>query len=154
MRWRSLTDAVGTIAVVLSLVYVGVQVRQNTSAIQTNTSQSVYTQYSDVIVPVLESEALAEVISRAGRAPESMSASDSIQYDMYLNLRINVLEAVYTNSEQGTLEVGMARGWLEGMGPWKCRPGGEEYWRANAANYAPNFRMAMDSAIAVTECPT
>ena len=37
---RRAIDAVGTAAVVPSLVYVGVQVRQNTRAIQTSTSQS------------------------------------------------------------------------------------------------------------------
>lgn len=152
-RLRHTAEAVGIIAVVLSLVYVGLEVRQNTSAIQTSTSQSVYAQFMDATMPALENPELAELIVRADTAPNSLSRADSLRYDLYLTFGINVYEAVYTSLEQGTMEPGIAAAWLDGMSYWSCAPGARAYWSATAEAYAPGFRAAMDSVVSTTRCP-
>lgn len=111
-RWaRVVAELVGTGAVVVSLVYVGLQVRQNTGAIQTATSQGVNAQHAETIRLILESPEFADLLVRAERTPASMSAVDSLRYDWFLNQRINVYETVYTSAVAGTMEEGMAAGW-------------------------------------------
>lgn len=151
-RVRQTIDVVGTVAVVVSLVYVGVQVRQNTSAIHTSTSQSVFTQYMDAKAPSMESPELAELIVRADSAPGSLSLADSLRYELYLDFEINLYEAIYTNVAQGTMDLGMASGWLGGMAHWRCRSRAEEFWRGYSEEYAPIFQVAMDSVFAHTDC--
>ena len=153
-RWARLTEIIGTVAVVLSLVYVGLQVRQNTRAIQTATAQGVNEQHAATIRLIIESPEFADLLVRAERAPASMSAADSLRYDGYLNQRINVYETVYTSWVAGTMEDGMAAGWLAGLPGWLCLAGSLEHWRSNAGNYHPAFQVAMDSVIAATECGT
>jgi hypothetical protein len=153
MSGKAIRETLTGLGVIASMVFVGMEIRQNTSAIQTNTSQSVYTQYMDAVGPAMESPELAELIVRADTAPGSLSLADSLRYDLYLDFELNVYEAVYTNVVQGTMELGMASGWLRGMSSWLCRPGGDEYWRAYAEMYEPIFQMAMDSVVANTDCP-
>jgi hypothetical protein len=151
-RWKDVVEVVGQAAVVLSLVYVGIQVEQNTHAVQTETSQSLYFQGADRVIPVLQSPDVADLIVRASRAPETMSATDSLRYWYFLNLQLNEFEAAYTNLLQGTMDAEMARGWLTQMGPWSCRRGARDYWNGVSAGYHPMFREKMDSAIAGAPC--
>lgn len=152
-RLRGALELVGAAAVVLSLIYVGLEVRQNTRATQTATSQSIYSQFMDSMLPVLENPDLAELMVRADTAPASLSRADSLRYNLSLNFQINVHEAVYTNLAQGTMAPGMASGWLDGMSYWICRPRAMDYWEANATAYTPDFQVAMDSVVAAAACP-
>lgn len=152
-RWSHVADLVGTGAVVVSLIYVGLQVRQNTAAIQTSTSQEVYQQHQEQSLLLMESSEMAEIVVRARLSPAELSAADSLRYDRYLNLRLNLHEAVYTNALQGTIEPDMAAGWLDGLGDMQCQPGMSEYWTRNRDGYHTAFRMAVDSARAATNCP-
>ena len=152
-RWSHIADLVGTGAVVVSLIYVGLQVRQNTAAIQTSTSQDVYEQHQDMALLLMESAEMAEIVVRAGTDFAGLSAVDSLRYDRYLNLSINLYEAVYTNALQGTMEPGMAAGWLQDLGNLQCKAGMPGYWERGRNWYHPTFRFAVDSAFAATECP-
>jgi hypothetical protein len=81
-----------------------------------------------------------------------MTPVDSLRYNRYLNLVMNVQESAYTSALQGTLEAGMAAGWLDAMAALTCRPGMDEYWRRGRLGYQPAFRAAMDSVFAVADC--
>jgi hypothetical protein len=150
--WRDVAELAGQLAVVVSLVYVGVQVDQNTRAVQTETSQSLYFQGSARVLPVLESPEVADLLLRASRAPESMSANDSVRYSYFLNLQLNEFEAAFTSVRLGTMDLEVGKGWLANMGPWSCRPDARRYWDAVSRLYHADFRVALDSAIAATDC--
>jgi len=152
-RWSRVTDIVGTGAVVVSLLYVGLQVRQNTAAIQTSTSQEVYQQNQEQGLLVMESAEFAEILLEASRDLATLSPIDSIRYHHYLNVSLNTYEAVYTNALQGTMESDMAAGWLDGLGGLRCKAGMAAYWDRQREAYHRAFRTAVDSAWAVAKCP-
>jgi hypothetical protein len=45
--WSNLAQVVGAIAVVISLVYVGFQIKRNTSAVRSATAQAIHNNYGD-----------------------------------------------------------------------------------------------------------
>jgi hypothetical protein len=45
--WSNLAQVIGALAVVISLVYVGFQVKRNTGAVRSATSQAVHNNYAD-----------------------------------------------------------------------------------------------------------
>ncbi len=150
-KWRAIAEIVGTVAVVLSLVYVGVQLNQNTRAIQAETSESMSSRLAGRLLVVVENPDVADLIMRARRF-EAMTSADSLRYDYFLNLQINEYEAAVSHLVQGSLEEDMARSWLGGLPGWTCRPGARDYWRRSAESYVPAFRAVMDSVIAETSC--
>jgi hypothetical protein len=151
-EWSEISDLVGTVAVVLSLVYVGLQVRQNTAAIHTTTSQGVYELNQAQSLLVMESAELAEILHQA-EVGDELSPADSIRYNNYLNGKVNLFEAVYTHALQGTMELEMAAGWLAGMGSLRCVGGMDAYWARKRTEYHGTFRTALDSAFSETQCP-
>ena len=152
-RWARATEGVGIVAVIVSLVYVGLQVRQNTLAIQTSASHDVYQLHQDLGYLLLESPEFADLLVRVAEAPDDISQADSLRYDRYLNLRLNLFEAVYTNAVQGTMEPGMVSGWLNSMPFWICSPEARKFWQVGRLSFHPAFQAGMDSAMAATTCP-
>jgi hypothetical protein len=148
-RWARVTDIVGTAAVVVSLIYVGLQVRQNTAAIQTSTNQELYQQHQEKGLLVMESAEMAEIILRASQSAE-LTPVDSVRYDRYLNVSINPHEAVYTSVLQGTLEPEMATAWLASMPDFVCTAGLPRFWDESKDGYHRAFRSAVDSVYAIT----
>ena len=126
--------------------------KQNTAAIQTTTSQSVYELNQAQSLLVMESAELAEILHRAELGDE-LSPADSIRYNNYLNGKVNLFEAVYTHALQGTMEREIAAGWLAGMGSLRCAAGMDAYWARKQNEYHGAFRAALDSAFAETQCP-
>ena len=119
---------------------------------RTSTSQEVYQQNQEQGLLMMESADFAGIVLRADRG-ETLSPVDSIRYDSYLNVWVNLYEAVYTNALQGTMEQEMAAGWLAGMGSLRCEAGMAAYWTRKQNEYHRAFRVAMDSAFAATRCP-
>jgi hypothetical protein len=150
--WSRILEFVGQGAVVVSLVYVGVQVRQNTAAIQTSTSQEVYQQNQEQALLLMESAEMAAILLQANQDLSGLSPTDSIRYGRYLNVTLNLYEAVYANALQGTMEAEMAAGWLADMSDLRCTPGMAAYWGGRRDSYHQGFRAALDSAFAVSEC--
>jgi hypothetical protein len=149
--WRDISEAIGTLAVIASLIYVGLQVRQNTVAIQTATSQQVFELHRARAQVEMEDPEFAALLLRARRTPEQMTAVDSLRYDRYINLSMNLHEAIYSNVRLGTMERDMAAAWLAGLPGFVCAPGVKGYWGRFKSEYHPTFAAAVDSVI--TEHP-
>lgn len=151
--WSNTTELIAHGAVVLSLIYVGVQIKQNTAAIRTDTSQSVYMMHQERVLATLENPEVAELLIRGSLTPESLSAADSLRYRRHLNLTVNLQESVYSNYLLGTLEPGMAAGWLDGMPDAVCEAEAfANYWSESRSAYQAEFVTAMDSAMVVGGC--
>lgn len=144
-RGRLYAELVGHAAVVLSLIYVGVQVRQNTVAVQTETSQALYDYHREIEQLIAENEELAELELRVVRAPESLTPVDSIRLRRLTNLRVNLYESVYTSAQLGSVEMEMAGGWLRGLPLLACNDFTWGWWGPVRNEYHPDFAAAMDS---------
>lgn len=151
-RLAKVADVVGPVAVVLSLIYVGLEIRQNTRAILTSTSQAVYSQYLDSKLPLVEDAEFAELLILADTAPASLTEAQQERLVFFHSFEVNLYEAVFTNTRLGTMDREIADAWLAGMGDWICRPRARDYWSDWSYQYHAGFRAMMDSVAAVQSC--
>ena len=79
--WGSIGELVGGVAVIASLVYVGFQVRQNTSAVRANSAQSFTDSINSVQLSVTSSVETAHAWLRFNEEPESLTAVDRVILD-------------------------------------------------------------------------
>lgn len=150
LKWSVIAEIVGTVAVVISLLYVGPQVRQNTAAIHASTSSAIYQQHQDLYSMMVQNPEVADLVLRMSRDSADATSIDAFRYSYFLNLRLNLLEAVFTQADRGTMDPELARGWLVTMS--SCVRGARTYWEENGSEYHAAFRAAMDSALASKTC--
>lgn len=149
-KFATVSEIIASIAVVVSLIYVGVQVNLNTRAIQGSTNQSLYALNQEF---KLEAGAdYADLKVRFAQHPASITAADSMRWNGYLNIRINIYESALSNRESGTIDEEMARSWLNGLKDWVCEPGAAEWWTRARDEYVPLMVEEVDAAFAATSC--
>ena len=147
MNWDALGaigEVVGAIAVVMTLAYLAIQVRQNSSSLNRSNeyaqAASVHESnnlYIKVFSPVLENGEVADIYNRAMNGAD-LSETDSLRFAMFANTYLAYVEALYT---QHTIGLGFAEGpgaeaVIEAVGPYINRlltvPGARAWWVENS----------------------
>lgn len=97
-------EIVGGIVVVVSLFYVGYQVKQNTEAIEVETLNAVVTGLNSVFDIPMDRD-LAALMVRARQDPDSFDAVDDEQFLGIWAKQIATYEAAWLHKESGLLSV-------------------------------------------------
>lgn len=108
--WGHIAEIFGAVAVVVSLVYVGVQLQQNTEAIQAQTSQQVMATYTDAQLPILGEESIAPILVKAD-AGQPLTTEEAYRLDVWAHLVISNWEQTYRSHQNGQLEDEVWEAW-------------------------------------------
>ena len=102
-RWALVAEIVGAFAVVISLIYVGAGIRQNTDAIMSANHQNLLAMdidknswFRDPSFAALYETALIDI--------DSLSAPQRRQFSTYVSDQINIWENIYIAHEKGLVD--------------------------------------------------
>ena len=108
MNWEAITavgELVGAAAVLITLIYLAVQIRQNTEAVATSTYESVMTGFNEINVVVASHPGLASVLDRGCQNPSSLDAEAVVQFNFLLRCSANQWWKLFKLHERGSLPV-------------------------------------------------
>ena len=101
--WASIAEIIGAIAIVLSLVYVAYELRENTRALQATSRQALGDQDLTYFQTLLDPSILARAMDKRRRGEELSDLEISqLQERQHLNFRI--FEHAYSQYRRGALE--------------------------------------------------
>ena len=88
-----------------SLVFVGIEIKHNTSAVRGATQQAVSSQVSEMYRIVSESERMAELINRAlkGASKNDLSEADYVSFWNFQMMGLRRIENIYLQFKNGLL---------------------------------------------------
>ena len=110
MDWEALAAAaevVGAVAVVVSLIYVAVQIRQANQLSRANTFQNVNNQWSNIWAMLANSAELSE-LHRKIKLGEYLDLEDFERYSAFLMSYLAWLEDLYIQQRSGLFAVELA----------------------------------------------
>jgi len=105
-----LAEILAGIAVVLSLVYVGVQMRQNTQAIEIAAAQQSHDAYRQVQVAIMEEPMLAAALEKA-YSNQQLGPIEAFQVETYVHFIFSNWELAYLNHKKELLDNEIWEGW-------------------------------------------
>jgi hypothetical protein len=143
--WASIAEIAGSVAVVLSLVYVGIQLAQNTQATRVNSVQQALGVILNESQLILSDESLREVL--LVEDPATLSPSDRMQYDTYRLWQFRTWEYQYFLYSEGHLDESMWAGSRARMLDMLRDPRLRSTWERNRSWFNASFREYMDSQI-------
>src|SRR5437867_7137762 len=79
-----LAQIAGSIGVILSLVFVGLQIRQNTAALRRNEHNSTMAQWTVIRMAIAENRDIAELMTAGLRGGSAMDAADQLRLEQFL----------------------------------------------------------------------
>lgn len=146
--WSSLAEIVSAVAIVISLIYVGIQVTESTRAVRSATANETAATISNWYMTLGASPETAETYARAMEDPESVSRGEFLQF-MYLSHGIlTQYQAAYYTSEEGTLDVELRESLTNVIAGVREMPGFLTYWSQRRTLFEPGFREFIDDLLA------
>ena len=142
-NWKDFVEIIGVFAIVVSLVFVGLEVRQNTNAVKSTVVQAVAQQSYDSIVFIIENHELRMAkLAVDGAPPDEQrqlvflfySALIRIQLNRYMQSKLGVIDT------ESVLQVG-------GSGGIYNRPSFREYWSSQRDRYDPECDAYMKKRV-------
>lgn len=128
-------------AVVLSLVFVGFELRQNTAMMRGSTMQAISDKYVDYVAALVDSVP-ADLMRRVhgGETTENFTPLENTQINILFNAFVQMLENSFLQHREGLVSEAVfdSYGWTWGM---LQTPRFEEYWRNRSSPHvtSPDF---------------
>ncbi len=94
------SQVIGSLAVIGSLVFVGVQLRQNTRAVRASTSQAHSTMYHEIVASVIESGEVANIWRRGLAQPDSLGPDELVRFIAFASSFFRFYEASYVRERR------------------------------------------------------
>lgn len=105
MNNRIVLEGVGIFSVIGSLLFVGVEIRQNTSAVRGATQQDISYQISEMYKIGVENEKIASIMSRSyqGLKKKDLTETEFLQFWLFSMLGYRRVENIYLQYKNGFL---------------------------------------------------
>jgi hypothetical protein len=143
---RSIAEIVGVLGVIGSLVFVGVEIRQNTAAVRSATIMHVSDQAMSLGLALAGDDTLARLYTEAmqGRSLDSFGAEDRTRYLVLVNAGLRRVENVFLQVEAGVLEASSLR--QVGI-PFYQERAARDVWEVVRSGFDPAFASYWDEAL-------
>ena len=102
--WANLAEIVGAVAIVVSLIYVGQELRSNTAAVQAASQQSITNASSVSMLSIAENADLAEIRAIGDVDPGQLAPVDRLRYVLYQRQMLLHFQNVWTQWRLGVIE--------------------------------------------------
>lgn len=144
-------ELLGAVAVVGTLAYVAIQVRQQTKSIQSASFQATTDALNYINMSIATDPQLLRVISARPQSLTELSAEDRYRYSYILLALFRVRETAYHQLNQGTTAL---QSWTREAITTRQNlesPAARDWWRTIDYGFTPEFTSFVNRAIAEIE---
>ena len=147
----NLGQAVAAVATVLSLVFVGYQIRQHTRATRAASHNSVSNALNEINRLFAENADLSEIWLRGMEDRGALSAVEQWRFDALLRAYMHVCETMFVQAQLGTGDTSVQLAEEDGMRTVLAAPGARDWWRQNPFGFGPAFRAYVERVAPMAE---
>ncbi len=147
MNWQAigaLGDLIGAVAVVVSLIYLSIQVRQNTNAMRAETAREVVASMRANNTTVIADPELFRIFSTVTENPGQLSAQERGRATHLLFNHFRSIEDAHHQYIQGNLDEEIWAGWSRTFSDYINSPGWREYWELRRDIFSSAFVRYVD----------
>ena len=148
-RYRMLVELVGMLGVAGSLIFVGLQIRQNAAAVRAATAQEVSTGFRDLNLVIASTPDVAAILATE-TLPDSLSRGAREQASGFWRAILHVWSNTQYQYENGTLDRVLYEPTLTEVTKYARRGAFRNLWTTQRDLYNPRFVQFMDSIMAAT----
>ena len=146
--WASIAEVIGAIAIVVSLIYVGIQVNDSTRAVRSATANETSAALSSWYSSIGASAQASEVFYNGVTDPGSLSIEETAQFIYLIHGLFIEYQAAYYLGQEQTLDEGVQESITNTLVGVREQPGVLMYWEQRRDLFEPGFRRFFDDLIA------
>jgi len=133
-------DFLGGMGVVITLIYLAVQIRQNTRSSRTESYQAAVAAISDWTRTVGTEPASCRILEAGSRDFEALSPEERVQFNLIMASVVRNLENIHFQFTHGAIDESTWAGWANRTHSVLRPAGARAWWRTQEAAYSPMFR--------------
>ena len=144
----SIAEILGGVAVIVSLIYVGVQVNDNTSAIRSAAASDATTTMQSWYVEMGSNRQASDVWFNAMTSAEPLPPGDEFQFMMSMHVAILGMQNSYLLAKEGTLDAEFREAVTTAIVAVKDLPGMSRFWTQRREFFHTGFAEYVDGLLA------
>jgi len=148
VNWEAVgavAELLGALGVIVTLVYLGLQIRQNTVSTRTSSYQAAVATSIELTVRVgLDSDA-TRILTTGCADFAALSTEDQNRFSTLASSIFRNFENIFYQHKQGAIDDALWSGWSSRMRLMFALPGVQEWWPANSEGYAEDFAAHLES---------
>jgi hypothetical protein len=148
MNWTSITaisEVIGTLAVVVSVMYLAIQVRSGANALKTTMRDNAFQMLQEWNYIVASDPDLPSIIARGSRNFESLDVKDRARFIHMMFSMYKAFERLYLHYLEGSIDEGI---WLQNkyfLASYLHQPGSRHYWEDRKGAFDTRFREVAET---------
>ena len=145
--WASIAEIVGAAAIVISLIYVGLQVSDSTRAVRSATANDAAAVTIAWYLEVGSDAQRSEIFFNGITNIESLSPQETYQFTMMLHGVMLAFQNAYYLSQEGTLDPEVQESMTSVILSAKDGPGFQYYWDVRGGLFRSDFAAYVDELL-------
>ncbi len=148
MNWEAISaisQMVGSIAVVFSVLYLAMQVHRSTRVAKLAAQDAAATALRDVTKPFAENAELARIWRLGLENLQALSAEDQARFFHSTYQFLKAYETIHFHHVYGLMDEQIWRGWRSLLEHYIASPGIEHYWRLRHDLFSMRFQKFIDT---------
>ncbi|MDJ0787416.1 MAG: hypothetical protein QNK05_11455 [Myxococcota bacterium] len=150
----SLGELVGGLAVIISIAYLAVQIRQNTTSVRGATYASIVESVSQFNRAVASDEELARIYEATVEDFDSVRDLDRVRTSQMLFSLFRQFENIFYQHRRGLIDPVLWPGWRRIMLLYHARPGVQKWWSYRRNSFSDEFCEFLEHETLDRELPT
>jgi hypothetical protein len=143
----SLGEFVGAIAVVISLLYLALQIRHNTRAVQSGTHQAVLDGILRVSASLSDADGVARISQKANEDYGNLTDEERIRFEAYADRTVANYETAFYNCERSMIDPVLWNSWSHQILEDLSEPGLRHFWEEKKHHYLVEFVEYVDQNV-------
>ena len=140
-------ELVGGVAVVASLLYVGLQVRQNARSVRTGTFADTADSFNRFNLALATDPGLGDIVQHGRASRDELEPSERFKFDHFQLGIFRIIETLFYQTGQGTAEADLWKAIHQTLQFEMRQPGVRAWWQSNPHGFTEGFTRYVKSVL-------
>lgn len=153
MNWEAISavsELLAALAVIVTIVYLAIQVRQNTNALRSTATQAAHDQTATTYDMLADNPELGLLFSRGLLSPETLSAGETARFFALLHALMFRIQNWHVQTKTDFIDPTLLQSWLKVVRQVSGTPGFQQFWSQRQHIFAPDFVAHLEQTVLTT----
>ncbi len=146
--FANIGEIVGAITVVLTLIYLAIQIRQNTQAQRSENYSRALDRLAAMQASMSQDDEFALMFSKGVVDPEQLTPSDRVRFIWSCYEAFGAFEFMFHASKTNAIPEEVWNRWAAAVAWWLSFPGVQSWWASKPAPFTDSFTSFVESLLA------
>jgi hypothetical protein len=143
----NLSEVVGAVVVILSLIYIAIQVRQNTQAQRTENYSRALDRLAAIQSMLSQDGELSLIFSKAVLDTSKLTPQERMRFTWSMYESFGAFEFMFHASRTNAIPDEVWTRWSSGVAWWLSFPGVQAWWQARPLPFTESFTAFVESLL-------